>query len=273
MRAMDPRHFRYSEEDGVATLRLDRPERLNALTFESYVELRDTFRALGAREGVRAVVLTGTGRAFCTGGDVKDIIGALFEVDEARLYAFTRLTCDLIGAMRALEKPIVAALNGVTCGAGAVMAAAADVRVASEGARIAFLFTKVGLSGADMGAAWLLPRIVGLGRASELLMLGDFVDARRAYEMGLYNKVVPAEELDAEARAWARKLADGPAQGLAVTKRMLEQEAHTTFERALELEGWIQAECMKHPDYREGYEAALAKRAPDFRGSAARAGS
>ena len=265
---MQTRHFRYSEEDGVATLRLDRPERMNALTFESYAELRDTFRALATRASVRAVILTGTGRAFCTGGDVKDIIGALFDVDAARLQAFTRMTCDLIGAMRALEKPVVAALNGTTCGAGAVMAAAADVRVASESARIAFLFTKVGLSGADMGAAWLLPRLVGLGRASELLMLGEFIDAQRAYEIGLYNKVVAPEALEAEARAWARKLADGPTHGLAITKRMLEVEAHCTFPQALSLEAWIQAECMTHPDYREGYEAALAKRAPRFHAAA-----
>jgi len=261
---MNPKHFRYSEEDGVATIRLDRPDRLNALTFDSYAELRDTFAALGGRDSVRAVVLTGTGRAFCSGGDVKDIIGALFDVHESELFAFTRMTCDLIENMRRLEKPIVAALNGTTCGAGAVMAAAADVRVAAESAKIAFLFTKVGLSGADMGAAWLLPRIVGLGHASELLMLGEFISARRAYEIGLYNEVVAQDELEAEALAWARKLAAGPSEGLAVTKRMLNAEASMTLAEAMQAEGWIQAECMKSPDYREGYEAALEKRAPDF---------
>jgi enoyl-CoA hydratase/carnithine racemase len=262
---MEPRHFRYQEAAGIGTIRLDRPERLNALTFESYAELRDFFPALGRRESVRAIVITGTGRAFCSGGDVQDIIGAMMDFDAARTLAFTRMTCDLIENIRRVEKPVVAALNGTTCGAGAVIASAADVRVASETAKIAFLFTKVGLSGADMGAAWLLPRIVGLGHASELLMLGEFIDARRAFEIGLYNEVVPAEELEREALAWARKLADGPAYGLAVTKRMLNAEAHCTLAEAMQLEGWIQAECMAHPDYREGYEAALARRRPDFR--------
>lgn len=265
---MDPRHFHYEESDGIATVRLDRPERLNALTFESYAELRDAFVTLRTRDSVRAVLLTGTGRAFCSGGDVKDIIGALMDAGSAQLNAFTRMTCDLIENMRRLEKPIVAALNGTTCGAGAVMAAASDVRVAADTAKIAFLFTKVGLSGADMGAAWLLPRIVGLGHASELLMLGDFISAARAYEIGLYNKVVPAGELEVEARAWARKLADGPSFGLAVTKRMLNHEASCTLAEAMQLEGWVQADCMEHPDYREGYEAAFEKRAPNFHGGA-----
>ncbi len=261
---MQPKHFRYHEDDGIATIQLDRPERLNALTFDSYAELRDTFVDLRYREGVRSVILTGTGRAFCSGGDVKDIIGHLFGVPESDLLAFTRMTCDLIENMRKLEKPIVAALNGTTCGAGAVMAAAADIRVAAREAKIAFLFSKVGLSGADMGAAWLLPRIVGLGRASELLMLGEFIDAQRAYEIGLYNAVVSAEELPKAAVQFARKLADGPSLGMAVTKRMLQQEQSVDLAQAMQLEGWIQAECMLHPDYREGYEAAMAKRPPRF---------
>jgi len=261
---MQPQHFRYGEQDGIATIRLDRPERLNALTFESYAELRDAFATLHARASVRAIVLTGTGRAFCSGGDVKDIIGRLFDVPEADLYAFTRMTCDLILNMRRCEKPIVAALNGTTCGAGAVMAIASDMRVAADTAKIAFLFTKVGLSGADMGAAWLLPRIVGLGRASELLMLGDFMAAQRAYEIGLYNEICKPEELEARALEWARKLAAGPTMGMAVTKRMLNAEASMTLGEAMLAEGWIQAECMKHPDYLEGYRASLEKRAPDF---------
>ncbi len=261
---MKPQHFRYEEADGIATIRLDRPERLNALTFESYAELRDAFVWLRTRAAARCVVITGTGRAFCSGGDVQDIIGKLFGVGEAEVLAFTRMTCDLIGNMRSLEKPIVASLNGTTCGAGAVIAAAADVRIAAESARIAFLFTKVGLSGADMGAAWLLPRIVGLGHASELLMGGEFIDARRAAAIGLYNYVVPAEELETKTREWARRLADGPSRGLAVTKRMLNLEASLTLEEALQAEGWIQAECMKHPDYREAFEAFQSKRAPDF---------
>jgi enoyl-CoA hydratase/carnithine racemase len=262
---MQPEHFRYDERDGVATITLARPDRLNALTFQSYAELRDAFVTLRTRDSVRAVVLTGTGRAFCSGGDVKDIIGALMDVPEAELFAFTRMTCELIANIRRLEKPVVAALNGVTCGAGAVIAAAADIRIATENAKIAFLFTKVGLSGADMGAAWLLPRIVGLGHATELLMAGDFITPQRAYEIGLYNRVVLAHELVTEAQRWAEKLADGPAFGLAVTKRMLNAEASMTLEEALAAEGWIQAECMRHEDYRRGYEAALSKREPIFR--------
>lgn len=261
---MNPKHFRYSEADGVATLRLDRPERLNALTFESYAELADTFDALRSRNSVRAVVITGTGRAFCSGGDVKDIIGRLFDVPESDVHAFTRMTCRLIENMRLLEKPIIASLNGTTCGAGAVIAAAADVRLASDTAKIAFLFTKVGLSGADMGAGWLLPRMVGLGHASELLMLGDFISAQRAYEIGLYNRVVPEHELGALTAEWAKRLSDGPSLGLAITKRMLNQEASLDLREALQLEGWIQAECMKHPDYREAYDAFVEKRAVDF---------
>ncbi len=264
---MNTKHFRFEEADGLATIRLDRPERLNALTFDSYAELRDTFVALRAMDHIRCVVVTGTGKAFCSGGDVKDIIGKLFGVSDAELLAFTRMTCDLIENMRRLEKPIVASLNGTTCGAGAVIAAAADVRIAAESAKIAFLFTRVGLSGADMGAAWLLPRIVGSGHASELLMLGDFIDARRAEQIGLYNHVVADEQLAEATETLARKLVNGPARGLAVTKRMLNEEASMSLGAALQAEGWIQAECMKHPDYRESYEAFLAKRKPDFRKS------
>jgi enoyl-CoA hydratase/carnithine racemase len=267
---MKTEHFRYSEEGGVATLRLDRPERLNALTFDSYRELTDAFAALRTRDSVRAVVITGTGRAFCSGGDVLDIIGKLLEATEAQVNAFARMTCDLIGNMRALEKPIVASLNGTTCGAGAVIAAAADVRVANDTAKIAFLFTKVGLSGADMGAAWLLPRIVGLGHASELLMTGDFISAQRAREIGLYNEVVPEAQLAERTAAWAKKLAAGPSLGLAVTKRMLNREASMSFEDALAAEAWIQAECMKHPDYHEAHRAFVEKRPADFTKSTAR---
>ncbi len=266
---MHTEHIRYDEADGVATLRLDRPDRLNALTFESYAELRDVLRALRTRDSVRSVLITGTGRAFCSGGDVRDIIGHLLDAPMAKLLAFTRMTCDVIANVRALEKPVVAGLNGLTCGAGAVIAAAADVRIAAESAKIAFLFVKVGLSGADMGAAWLLPRIVGLGRASEMLMTGDFVDARSALAMGLYNRVVADAELESEALAWARRLADGPSRGLAITKRMLEREATMTFAEAVQAEGWIQAECMRHPDYHEGFAAGMEKRPPDFSNSRA----
>ncbi|MEO1697008.1 MAG: enoyl-CoA hydratase family protein [Planctomycetota bacterium] len=260
----NPEHFEYSEEGGVATVRLARPERLNALTFDSYAELRDTFAVLRDRTSVHSVLLIGTGRAFCSGGDVRDIIGRLFDVPDARLFEFTRMTCDLIENMRRLEKPIVCGLNGLTCGAGAVMAAAADVRVAARSAKIAYLFTEVGLSGADMGAAWLLPRIVGLGHASELLMTGEFIDAERAAEIGLYNHVVDDADLEDRARSLAEKLARGPEMGLAITKRMLNAEAHMTLADAMQAEGWVQAECMKHPDYRESFEAFTEKRQKDF---------
>ncbi len=262
---MQTEHFEYEEADGIATVRLARPERLNALTFASYAELRDTFAALRTRDSVRAVVLTGSGRAFCSGGDVQDIIGQLFGVSDAELNRFTRMTCDLIENIRRLEKPVIASLNGLACGAGAVMAAAADLRIACEAAKIAFLFTKVGLSGADMGAAWLLPRLVGLGHASELLMGGQFISAQRAWEIGLYNRVVTAEELPVVTNDWARRLADGPSLGMAVTKRALNAELSLPLAEAMQYEGWIQAECMRHPDYREAHDAGLAKREPDFR--------
>src|SRR6058998_1440860 len=200
-----PRSFLYdaNADTGVATLTLNRPERLNALTFEVYAELRDTFRALDTEPGVRAIVLTGAGRGFCSGGDVEDIIGALFSRDAAGLREFTRMTSDLILNLRRCRRPVVAALNGTVAGAGAVIAAACDFRIAAESAKIAFLFVRVGLSGADMGAAWLLPRLVGLGRATELLMTGDFIDARRAYEIGLYQRVVAQEQVLPEAVALA----------------------------------------------------------------------
>lgn len=267
---MHPEHFHYEEADGIATVRLDRPERLNALTFESYRELSDAFLTLHARSSVRAIVLTGTGRAFCSGGDVQSIIGELFDVPPERVYAFARLTCDMIENMRRCEKPIVAALNGLVCGAGAVMAAAADVRIAAEEAKIGFIFTRVGLSGADMGAAWLLPRIVGLGHASELLMTGDFVDAARAAEIGLYNRVVPADELAGAALEMAATLASRPTLGMRITKRMLNTESHMSLAEAMQHEGWIQAECMLHPDFREGYDAATEKRSPDYASNADR---
>jgi enoyl-CoA hydratase/carnithine racemase len=265
--APSPRSFRYAEADGVATLTLDRPRQLNALTFEVYRELTDTFRALAARPAVRAVVITGEGRAFCTGGDVREIIGPLLEREPAELHEFTRMTCDLIRAMRALPAPVVAALNGTTAGAGAAVAVAADLRVAADTARIAFLFVKVGLAGADMGCAQLLPRLVGFGRATELLMTGAFVDAAEAHRIGLVNRVVPASELPAAAAALARELALGPAAGLAATKDALEIEATMGLEEALDHEARVQAELMTRPDFREGFAAFVAKRPPRFEGA------
>ena len=264
--ALSPTSFRYSLDaaTAVATITLDRPERLNALTFEVYRELRDTFRALDTEPGVRAVVITGAGRAFCTGGDVEDIIGALFARDAAGLLEFTRLTGDLILAIRQCRRPVVAALNGTVAGAGAVIAAASDIRIASDTAKIAFLFSRVGLTGADMGAAWLLSRIVGLAQASELLLLGDFISPERAAAIGLYNRVVPGERLLAEAAEVAARLARGPGHAHGITKQALNEEAAMDLVSAIEHEARVQAECMRHPNFREAYEAFRARREPRF---------
>lgn len=258
-------HVQANLDQEILTITLDRPERLNALTFESYAELRDLFYEIPKDPRVRAVVLTGQGKGFCSGGDVESIIGALFERDYAGLLEFTRLTCDLIAAISKCKQPVIAALNGTVAGAGAIIAAACDLRIAVPTAKIAFLFTKVGLSGADMGAAWLLPRIVGWGRASELLMTGEFVDAARAESIGLYNRVV--QEPDAlveQAQAWAKKLADGPRFGLEMTKELMRREASMDLWNALETEAQAQAVCMQHPDFKEAYEAFTQKRAPKF---------
>ena len=264
--ALTPQSFLYAHDaaTSVATITLNRPERLNALTFEVYAELRDTFRALDTEPGVRVVMITGTGKGFCSGGDVEDIIGALFARDHAGLLAFTRMTCDLILAIRRCRRPVVAALNGTVAGAGAVIATACDVRIAADSAKIAYLFTKVGLSGADMGAAWLLPRIIGLGRATELLMTGEFLDAVEAHRIGLYNRVVPAAQLPLEARAFAERLARGPSEALAVTKDSLNREAAMDLETALEAEAQAQAACMLNPNFREAYEAFRTRRDARF---------
>ncbi|MGA9998008.1 MAG: enoyl-CoA hydratase family protein [Pyrinomonadaceae bacterium] len=262
---LSPKSFLYEEQNGVATITLDRPERLNALTFEVYRELTDTFAALRCEEGVRAVVITGAGRAFCSGGDVHDIIGELFARDIEGLLEFTRMTCELIRNIRALPLPVIASLNGTTAGAGACIALASDLRIASESARIAFLFVKVGLSGADMGAAHLLPRLVGLAKATELLYTGDFISAQEAERIGLYNRVVAAEELQNATREFAERLARGPSFALAMTKEMLNREMDVSLEAALEWEAQAQAICMQHPDYREAYEAFVEKREPKFK--------
>jgi enoyl-CoA hydratase/carnithine racemase len=263
----EPKSFRYHEEGGVATLRLDRPEVMNALTFEVYRELTDTFLALAARPQVRAVVLTGTGRAFCTGGDVRGIIGELVRYDEGRLLEFTRLTCDLIAAMRALPRPIVASVNGPTAGAGAAMALAADLRVASTTAKIAFLFVKVGLAGADMGVAHLLPRVVGLSKATELLLTGEFTSAEEARRIGLYNRVVAPERLLEETAALVDVLVRGPAEGIAATKAALNAEMAMDVFAALDYEARVQAGLMSRPDFQEGYRAFVEKRRPRFEGA------
>ena len=262
-----PKSFLYeTSAAGVATITLNRPDRLNALTFEVYRELTDTFAALRTETQVRAVVITGAGRAFCSGGDVHDIIGELFKRDMEGLLEFTRMTCELVANIRALRKPVIASLNGTTAGAGACIALASDIRIASEEAKIAFLFVKVGLSGADMGAAYLLPRVVGLAKATELLYTGDFISAAEAERIGLYNRVVPADQLKTTTREFAERLARGPAFALAKTKELLDREAHMNLEAALECEAQAQAICMQHPDYREAYDAFVNKRAPKFEG-------
>lgn len=264
--AISTRSFRYlhDPDTGVAIVTLNRPERLNALTFEVYGELVATFKALDQEPGVRAVVITGEGKAFCSGGDVNDIIGPLLERDFDGLHEFTRMTCELIAAMRRCRRPIVAALNGTVAGAGAVIATACDVRIAARSARIAYLFTKVGLSGADMGAAWMLPRIVGLGRAAELLMTGDFIDADEAHRIGLYNQVVADEFVLEAAINLAEKLAAGPAYSLGVTKEALNKEADMDLFDALEEEAYAQAMCMQKDDFHEAYWSFTEKRTPRF---------
>jgi enoyl-CoA hydratase/carnithine racemase len=259
-----PKSFLYEVRDGVAWVTLNRPERLNALTFEVYRELTDTFAALRTEDAVRVVVITGAGRAFCSGGDVRDIIGDLQGRDIGAMLDFTRMTCELIRNMRALPKPIIASLNGTTAGAGAVLALASDLRVASTEAQISFLFVRVGLSGADMGAAYLLPRYVGLAKATEMLYTGDFISAEEAERIGLYNRVVPADTLEAETRSLSERLARGPAFALAMTKEMLNRELDVSLETALEWEAQAQALCLQHPDFREAYEAFLEKREPVF---------
>lgn len=262
-----PKTFRAQLDDGVATLTLDRPEQLNALTFEVYRELTDTLRSLRDQKEVRAVVITGEGRGFCSGGSVHEIIGPLLQLKAPELLAFTRMTGELIGNIRSLPKPVVAAVNGVAAGAGAVIALACDLRVMAEAAKIAFLFVRVGLAGADMGAAWLLPRVVGLGRATELLMLGEPVQAPAALAMGLCNRVVAdAAAVRSEAAALARKLADGPGFALGMTKTMLNHEWHMPLEQALEAEAQAQQICMHTEDFHEAYHAFVAKRQPRFIG-------
>jgi len=259
-----PTSFQYQQTESVATITLDRPDRLNALTFEVYRELTELFAALKSEDSVKVVVITGTGRAFCSGGDVHDIIGELFSRDMEGLLEFTRMTCELIKNIRTLPKPVIASLNGTTAGAGACIALAADIRVAADTAKIAFLFVKVGLAGADMGATYLLPRVVGLAKATELLFTGEFISADEAQRLGLYNKVVSTDSLASVTTALAEQLARGPSFAVAKTKEMLNRELDMDLATALECEAQAQAICMQHPDYREAYEAFVAKREVKF---------
>jgi enoyl-CoA hydratase/carnithine racemase len=250
-----PTTFRYAEDAGVATITLDRPDRLNALTFAVYAELRDLFAELVHRDEVKVIIITGEGRGFCSGGDVEGIIGELLKQDMPQLLAFTRMTGALIRNIRAVPKPVIAAINGIAAGAGAVIALACDFRIAVPSARLAFLFTRVGLAGADMGAAYLLPRVVGLARATELLMLGDNVSAERALEMGLLSRISQPEALMPDARELAARLAAGSAFALGMTKTLLNQELDLDFTAAIEAEAQGQAICMQTPAFRAAYEA------------------
>jgi enoyl-CoA hydratase/carnithine racemase len=253
-------NFVFENADGIATIRLNDPEKLNALTFQTYGDLEKIFADVASDDAAKVIVLTGTGKGFCSGGSVNDIIGPLLKMKRDELYKFTRMTCNVVKNMRNLKKPIIAAVNGIAAGAGAMLMLASDLRIFSDKARAAFLFVKVGLSGADMGALYLLPRIVGLGKATELVYFGDTIDAQEAYRIGLANRVVPGETLMDEAHKWAARLSDGPLYALGVTKELIEHEANVDLETALEMEARAQARCMETPDFLEGYNAFIEKR-------------
>ena len=259
-------HFRFAVDDRVATVTFDRPDRLNALTFEVYADLRDLLAELPNREDVRVLVITGTGRGFCSGGDVHDIIGKLLEMDPRDLLDFTRMTGSVVQRMRECPLPIIAAVNGVAAGAGAVVALAADFRLLAKSASFSFLFTNVGLAGGDMGAAYLLPRVIGFGRATELLMLGERVNAERAVEIGLANEVVDDEQLPERTSELARRLADGPALAFASTKMLLTKELDMDLAASVELEANTQALLMKSADHAEFYAAFQEGRDPKWTG-------
>ena len=266
-----PVHFGWQVDGRVATVTLDRPERKNPLTLESYRELTDTFDALREVSDVRAVVLTGAGGNFCSGGDVHDIIGPLVAMknagDDAGLLRFTQMTGDLVKAMRACPQPIVAAVDGVCVGAGAILAMASDLRFGTARSKVAFLFVRVGLSGADMGACAMLPRIIGHGRASELLYTGRSMGGEEAERWGFYNRVCSPESVLDDATAMARSLADGPSAAHAVTKRCLHEEWDMGVDEAIDFEARMQAACMRHEDFERAYRAFVEKRPPAFEGN------
>ena len=261
-----PQHFRWASAEGVATITLDRPDKKNPLTFDSYAELRDTFRALVVTPVIRAIVITGAGGNFCSGGDVHEIIGPLTRMAMPELLAFTRMTGDLVRAMRACPQPIIAAVDGVCAGAGAILAMASDIRLATHDARTAFLFTRVGLAGADMGACAILPRLIGHGRAADLLFSGRTMSADEGLAWGFFARVVDADMLEHEAQALARTIAHGPAFAHAMTKRQLDMEWAVAIDTAIEMEAQAQAICMATNDFGRAYEAFAAKRKPEFKG-------
>jgi enoyl-CoA hydratase/carnithine racemase len=262
-----PKHFIWSLEDGVATIMLSRPERKNPLTFESYTELRDSFRALVHAPEVKAVVVTGAGGNFCSGGDVHDIIGPLTKMDVTGLLNFTRMTGDLVKAMRACPQPIVAAVDGVCAGAGAILAMASDMRIATPRTKTAFLFVRVGLAGCDMGACAILPRLIGHGRASELLYSGRSLSAEEGERWGFYNRLVAETDLHSEALRMATDLANGPGFAHAMTKQMLHREWNMGIDEALDAEAQAQALCMQTEDFQRAYHAFIEKKQPVFEGN------
>jgi enoyl-CoA hydratase/carnithine racemase len=269
-RIFEPRHFLWQLDGKVATITLNRPERKNPLTFESYAELRDTFRELAYADHVKSVVVTGAGGNFCSGGDVHEIIGPLVKMQESGdtggLLAFTRMTGDLVKAMRACPQPIVAAIDGICAGAGAIIAMASDLRYGTAASKVAFLFVRVGLAGADMGACNILPRIVGAGRAAELLYTGRAMDGSEAERWGFYNRLCAPESVLAEAQELARSLAAGPTFAHAMTKRCLHQEWSMGVDESIEAEAQAQAICMQTRDYGRAYRAFAAKQKPVFEG-------
>lgn len=266
-----PQHFLWQQDGKVATITLNRAERKNPLTLESYAELRDTFRDLTYADGVKTIVITGAGGNFCSGGDVHEIIGPLVEMqrkdDMAGLLAFTRMTGDLVKAMRACPQPIVAAIDGVCAGAGAILAMASDLRYGTARSKTAFLFVRVGLAGADMGACNMLPRIIGSGRASELLYTGRAMDGTESERWGFFNKLCEPERLLDEAQAMAKSLADGPTFAHAMTKKCIHQEWNMGIDEAIEAEAQAQAICMQTKDYERAYNAFVGKSRPVFEGN------
>jgi enoyl-CoA hydratase/carnithine racemase len=264
--AFSPRHFRWQLEERVGVVTLDRPERKNPLTFDSYAELRDLFRALTAAPRVRAIVITGAGGNFCSGGDVHEIIGPLTQRTAEGLLEFTRMTGDLVKAMRACPQPIVAAVDGVCAGAGAILAMAADLRIGTPRARTAFLFTRVGLAGCDMGACSILPRIIGQGRAAELLYTGRSMSAEEGLSWGFFTRLAAPEAVLEQAMSLAAQIAQGPTLAHAMTKKMLHAEWHLPIDAAIDAEAEAQALCMQTQDFRRAYRAFIAKEQPRFEG-------
>jgi enoyl-CoA hydratase/carnithine racemase len=266
-----PQHFLWQLDGKVGTVTLNRPERKNPLTLESYGELRDTFRDLAYADTIRSVVITGAGGNFCSGGDVHEIIGPLVEMqrkgDAAGLLAFTRMTGDLVKAMRSCPQPIVAAIDGVCAGAGAIVAMASDLRLATARSKVAFLFVRVGLAGADMGACNILPRIIGAGRAAELLYTGRTMDGTEAERWGFFNRICEPEAVLREAQTLAKSLADGPTFAHAMTKRCIHQEWSMGIDEAIEAEAQAQALCMQTKDYERAYDAFVRKEKPAFQGN------